>query len=115
MADVEKLILVLHRLIDAGNSAVVVEHNLDVIAEADWILDLGPEAGDAGEEGMQVEAVADEDHDGGRDRDDRNRAPTERTPFEDVHCGAGSGNVADRRELAEDREAEGEAEEDGMV
>ncbi|HTT02309.1 MAG TPA: excinuclease ABC subunit UvrA [Steroidobacteraceae bacterium] len=45
MADVEKLILVLHRLIDAGNTAVVVEHNLDVIAEADWIIDMGPEAG----------------------------------------------------------------------
>ena len=48
MADVEKLIHVLHRLVDAGNSAVVVEHNLDVMAEADWILDMGPEAGDAG-------------------------------------------------------------------
>ncbi len=50
MADVEKLILVLHRLVDAGNSAVVVEHNLDVMAEADWILDMGPEAGDGGGE-----------------------------------------------------------------
>jgi excinuclease ABC subunit A len=39
---------VLHRLVDAGNSAVVVEHNLDVMAEADWILDMGPEAGAAG-------------------------------------------------------------------
>jgi len=48
MADVEKLIHVLHRLVAAGNTAVVVEHNLDVTAEADWILDLGPEAGDAG-------------------------------------------------------------------
>ena len=48
MADVEKLIHVLHRLVDAGNSAVVVEHNLDVMAEADWILDMGPEAGDGG-------------------------------------------------------------------
>jgi excinuclease ABC subunit A len=48
MADVEKLIHVLHRLVDAGNSAVVVEHNLDVMAEADWILDLGPEAGAGG-------------------------------------------------------------------
>jgi excinuclease ABC subunit A len=48
MADVEKLIHVLHRLVDAGNSAVVVEHNLDVMAEADWIVDMGPEAGDAG-------------------------------------------------------------------
>jgi excinuclease ABC subunit A len=48
MADVEKLIHVLHRLVDAGNSVVVVEHNLDVMAEADWIIDMGPEAGAAG-------------------------------------------------------------------
>ncbi len=48
MADVEKLIRVLHRLVDAGNTVVVVEHNLDVIAEADWLIDLGPEGGDAG-------------------------------------------------------------------
>ncbi len=45
MADVEKLLRVLHRLVDAGNTAVVIEHNLDVIAEADWIVDLGPEGG----------------------------------------------------------------------
>ena len=48
MADVEKLIAVLHRLIEAGNSAVVVEHNLDVMAEADWMIDMGPEAGGGG-------------------------------------------------------------------
>jgi excinuclease ABC subunit A len=48
MADVEKLIRVLHRLVDAGNTVVVVEHNLDVIAEADWIVDLGPEGGEHG-------------------------------------------------------------------
>jgi len=48
MADVEKLIGVLHRLVDAGHSVVVIEHNLDVMAEADWIIDLGPEAGAAG-------------------------------------------------------------------
>jgi excinuclease ABC subunit A len=48
MADVEKLIHVLHRLVAAGNTAVVVEHNLDVMAEADWILDMGPEAGKDG-------------------------------------------------------------------
>jgi excinuclease ABC subunit A len=48
MADVERLTAVLHRLVDAGHSIVMVEHNLDVMAEADWIIDLGPEAGDAG-------------------------------------------------------------------
>ncbi|MGH6914276.1 MAG: excinuclease ABC subunit A, partial [Geminicoccales bacterium] len=48
MADVEKLIRVLHRLVDAGNTVVVIEHNLDVIAAADWIVDLGPEGGGAG-------------------------------------------------------------------
>jgi len=48
MADVEKLVRVLHRLVDAGNTVVVIEHNLDVIAEADWMIDLGPEGGDAG-------------------------------------------------------------------
>ncbi len=48
MADVEKLIRVLHRLVDAGNTVVIIEHNLDVIAEADWIIDLGPEGGDKG-------------------------------------------------------------------
>jgi len=48
MADVEQLLVVLHRLVDAGNTAVVVEHNLDVIKTADWIVDLGPEGGDRG-------------------------------------------------------------------
>ena len=48
MADVDKLIRVLHRLVGAGHSVVVIEHDLDVIAEADWIVDLGPEGGDAG-------------------------------------------------------------------
>ncbi|MGO9634893.1 MAG: excinuclease ABC subunit UvrA [Steroidobacteraceae bacterium] len=48
MADVEKLVKVLQRLVDAGNTVVVIEHNLDVIAEADWIVDLGPEGGAGG-------------------------------------------------------------------
>jgi excinuclease ABC subunit A len=48
MADVEKLIRVLHRLVSVGHTVVIIEHNLDVIAEADWLIDLGPEGGDAG-------------------------------------------------------------------
>ena len=46
--DVRKLLEVLHELVDAGNSVVVIEHNLDVIKTADWIIDIGPEGGDAG-------------------------------------------------------------------
>src|SRR5260221_4429414 len=48
MADVQLLLEVLHRLVDEGNSVVVIEHNLDVIAEADYIVDIGPEAGAEG-------------------------------------------------------------------
>jgi excinuclease ABC subunit A len=48
MADVEKLVKVLQRLVDAGNTVVVIEHNLDIMAEADWIVDLGPEGGSGG-------------------------------------------------------------------
>jgi excinuclease ABC subunit A len=47
-ADVNKLLEVLHRLVDAGNTVVVIEHNLDVVKTADWIIDLGPEGGDGG-------------------------------------------------------------------
>ena len=47
-ADVEKLLQVLHRLVETGNTVLVIEHNLDVIKTADWIIDLGPEGGDRG-------------------------------------------------------------------
>jgi excinuclease ABC subunit A len=49
-ADVHKLIEVLHRLVDAGNSVVIIEHNLDIIKVADYIIDLGPEGGERGGE-----------------------------------------------------------------
>ena len=53
-ADIEKLLEVLQRLVDAGNTMLVIEHNLDVIKQADWIVDLGPEGGDAGGEIVAV-------------------------------------------------------------
>jgi excinuclease ABC subunit A len=49
-ADVDKLLRVLQRLVDTGNTVLVIEHNMDVIKCADWLVDLGPEGGDAGGE-----------------------------------------------------------------
>jgi excinuclease ABC subunit A len=49
-ADIEKLLEVLQRLVDSGNTVLVIEHNLDVIKQADWLVDLGPEGGEAGGE-----------------------------------------------------------------
>jgi excinuclease ABC subunit A len=50
MADIEKLLAVLHALVDTGNSMVVIEHNLEVIKSADHLIDMGPEGGEAGGE-----------------------------------------------------------------
>jgi excinuclease ABC subunit A len=47
-ADIQLLLDVIHRLRDAGNTIVIIEHNLDVIKTADWIIDMGPEGGDGG-------------------------------------------------------------------
>ena len=47
-ADIQLLLDVIHRLRDAGNTIVIIEHNLDVIKTADWIVDMGPEGGDGG-------------------------------------------------------------------
>ena len=49
-ADIERLLKVLHQLVDRGNTVLVIEHNLDVLKTADWVLDLGPEGGDRGGE-----------------------------------------------------------------
>ena len=68
MADVEKLIHVLHRLVDAGNSVLVIEHDLDMMAEADWIIDIGPEGGEAGGQivfsGLVADCVKSDTHTG---------------------------------------------------
>jgi excinuclease ABC subunit A len=53
-SDIRRLIEVLQRLVDSGNTVIVIEHNLDVIKSADWLIDLGPEGGDAGGEVVAV-------------------------------------------------------------
>jgi len=68
-ADIQRLLDVLHRLTDTGNTVIVIEHNLDVIKTADWIIDLGPEGGESGghvvAEGTPEEvALADDSHTG---------------------------------------------------
>ena len=60
-ADIEKLLEVLQRLVDTGNTVLVIEHNLDVIKQSDWVVDLGPEGGEAG-----GEVIADGHAGGGR-------------------------------------------------
>jgi excinuclease ABC subunit A len=76
--DIRKLLDVLHRLVDLGNTVVVIEHNLDVIKTADWIIDLGPEAGDGG--GMVVAAGTPEEvigkAEGGRRKAEKGRGKT---------------------------------------
>ena len=60
-ADVQRLLDVLNRLVEHGNTVLVIEHNLDVIRNADWILDLGPDGGNAGgrivDEGPPAELI----------------------------------------------------------
>ncbi|MHB9049672.1 MAG: hypothetical protein ACYC35_27455, partial [Pirellulales bacterium] len=68
--DIKKLLFVLQRLVDLGNTVIVIEHNLDVVKSADWIIDLGPEGGDAGgyvvATGTPEEVAAREDNHTGR-------------------------------------------------
>ena len=74
--DLAKLLDVLNRLVDLGNTVVVIEHNLDVIKTADWVIDLGPEAGDGG--GYVVAAGTPEDIVGSRGGNGEGRGGRER-------------------------------------
>ena len=58
-ADIEKLLEVLHELVETGNTVIVIEHNLDVIKTADWVIDMGPEGGNGG--GLVIAAGTPED------------------------------------------------------
>ena len=58
-ADIEKLLEVLHELVETGNTVIVIEHNLDVIKTADWVIDMGPEGGNGG--GLVIAARTPED------------------------------------------------------
>ncbi len=95
-ADIQKLLDVLNRLADAGNTIVVIEHNLDVIKTADWVIDLGPEGGDAGGEVVAVgtpEQIA--AHPGSYTGQFLRRVLGQRAPAAAVTGnGAGSGPVA---------------------
>ena len=101
-ADVEKLLQVLHRLVDAGNTVVVIEHNLDVIKTADWIVDLGPGGRDPGRPGgRRGDAGGDRRRPGLGHRGVPRAGPARRAPGaalgRDLRRGAGTGDRADCR------------------